>query len=192
MTQQTGKEKELLLEVANPRRAQARWKRIAFWAASCVFFWIIAGTGLVWGLYLAVKDSIPTLPELSQYNPPITTRVYSLSGIPIAEFAIERRDVVPSDKIPRHLVEAFIASDVPAIMKYTRDVLYLDNGQVCEIKRDGYKVEDLDGKPVTLETEGSGLTALTEALESDSPALPYIRIIVLSRADAEKITNQDQ
>jgi len=49
-----------------------------------------------------------------------------------------------------------------------------------------------DGKPVTLETEGSGLTALTEALESDSPALPYIRIIVLSRADAEKITNQDQ
>lgn len=46
--------------------------------------------------------------------------------------------------------EGFIASDVPAIMKYTRKVLYLDNGQVCEIRRDGYRVEDIQGKPVTL------------------------------------------
>jgi glutamine---fructose-6-phosphate transaminase (isomerizing) len=30
--------------------------------------------------------------------------------------------------------EAFIGSDVPAIMKYSRDVYYIDNGQVCEIK----------------------------------------------------------
>ncbi|HNR32145.1 MAG TPA: glutamine--fructose-6-phosphate aminotransferase, partial [Candidatus Hydrogenedentes bacterium] len=30
--------------------------------------------------------------------------------------------------------EAYIASDVPAIMKYTRKVLYIDNGQVCEIR----------------------------------------------------------
>ncbi len=49
--------------------------------------------------------------------------------------------------------EAFIASDVPAIMKYTRKVLYIDNGQVCEIRRDGYKIEDLQGHPVTLEVK---------------------------------------
>ena len=49
--------------------------------------------------------------------------------------------------------EAFIASDVPAIMKYTRKVLYIDNGQVCEIRRDGYKIEDLKGNPVTLDVK---------------------------------------
>lgn len=49
--------------------------------------------------------------------------------------------------------EAFIASDVPAIMKYTRKVLYIDNGQVCEIKRDGYKIEDLDGNPQKLDVK---------------------------------------
>ena len=49
--------------------------------------------------------------------------------------------------------EAFIASDVPAIMKYTRRVLYIDNGQVCEIRRDGYKIEDLEGTPVDLEVK---------------------------------------
>jgi len=47
--------------------------------------------------------------------------------------------------------EAYIASDVPAIMKYTRKVLYIDNGQVCEITRGGYKIEDLKGNPVKLE-----------------------------------------
>jgi len=49
--------------------------------------------------------------------------------------------------------EAFIASDVPAIMKYTRDVLYIDNGQVCEITRNGYKIEDVDGNPQQLEVK---------------------------------------
>ncbi len=49
--------------------------------------------------------------------------------------------------------EAFIASDVPAIMKYTRKVLYIDNGQVCRITRDGYKIEDIHGNPVQLEVK---------------------------------------
>ncbi|MCX8065691.1 MAG: glutamine--fructose-6-phosphate transaminase (isomerizing) [Candidatus Hydrogenedentes bacterium] len=44
--------------------------------------------------------------------------------------------------------EGYIASDVPAIMKYTRNVIYLDNGQVCEIRRDNIKIEDVDGKPI--------------------------------------------
>lgn len=46
--------------------------------------------------------------------------------------------------------EGYIASDVPAIMKYTRNVIYLDNGQVCEIRRDNIKIEDVDGKPIPI------------------------------------------
>lgn len=47
--------------------------------------------------------------------------------------------------------EAFMGSDVSAIIKYTRDVVYLDHGQVCEVRRDGIKVEDLAGNAVTPE-----------------------------------------
>ena len=49
--------------------------------------------------------------------------------------------------------EGFIGSDVPAIMKYTRKVMYIDNGQVCEISRAGVKVEDVDGNPVQVEVK---------------------------------------
>ena len=49
--------------------------------------------------------------------------------------------------------EAFIGSDVPAIMKYTRQVLYIDNGHVCEIKRGSYKIEDIDGNPIAMDVQ---------------------------------------
>jgi glutamine---fructose-6-phosphate transaminase (isomerizing) len=47
--------------------------------------------------------------------------------------------------------ENFIASDAAAILNYTRDVLYLEDGQVCEIRRDGYTIQDLKGATQTLE-----------------------------------------
>ena len=49
--------------------------------------------------------------------------------------------------------EYFVASDASAILAYTRTVIYLDDGDVAVITRDGYKVLDLDSvlldKPVS-------------------------------------------
>ncbi len=49
--------------------------------------------------------------------------------------------------------ESFIASDPAAILNYTREVLYLEDGQVCEVRRDGYTVHDLQGAPQHLEVQ---------------------------------------
>ncbi len=49
--------------------------------------------------------------------------------------------------------EGYIGSDVPAIMKYTRKVMYIENGHVCEITRKGVKIEDVDGNPVTMDVQ---------------------------------------
>jgi glucosamine--fructose-6-phosphate aminotransferase (isomerizing) len=49
--------------------------------------------------------------------------------------------------------EYFIASDASAILSHTRNVVYLDDGDIAVVTRDGYKVLDLDAvihdKPVT-------------------------------------------
>lgn len=49
--------------------------------------------------------------------------------------------------------EYFIASDASAILAHTRNVVYLDDGDIAVVTRDGYKVMDLDSairdKPVT-------------------------------------------
>lgn len=44
-----------------------------------------------------------------------------------------------------------------------------------------------DGKPITLESDESGLADFTKALETKSPTLPHIRISILTREHAEKI-----
>ncbi len=49
--------------------------------------------------------------------------------------------------------ESFIASDAAAILNYTREVLYLEDGHVCEVRRDGYTVHDLQGAPQQLEVQ---------------------------------------
>jgi len=50
--------------------------------------------------------------------------------------------------------EMLVASDVPALIKHTRNVIYLDDGQVVELRPNGYRIEDLDGRDqeVTINT----------------------------------------
>jgi len=44
--------------------------------------------------------------------------------------------------------EYFVASDVPAILAYTRDVFYLQDGDVAVLTRDGVRLTDIDGHPI--------------------------------------------
>src|SRR5687768_277148 len=43
--------------------------------------------------------------------------------------------------------ELYVASDVAAILKHTRDVIYLDDGELAVLTRSGHRVIDLDAAP---------------------------------------------
>jgi glucosamine--fructose-6-phosphate aminotransferase (isomerizing) len=45
----------------------------------------------------------------------------------------------------------YLASDVPALLEHTRDVVYLEDGDVAVLGPDGWTVTDLDGTPVDRE-----------------------------------------
>lgn len=47
--------------------------------------------------------------------------------------------------------EFFIASDIPAVLPYTRDVLILEDGDVAVIRREGVALSKLDGREVSRE-----------------------------------------
>ena len=47
--------------------------------------------------------------------------------------------------------DMYLASDVPAIVEYTRRLGFLESGQVAIITKDGYSVNDLDGNPIQTE-----------------------------------------
>lgn len=49
--------------------------------------------------------------------------------------------------------ENFIASDVPAILEYTKNVIYLDDNEIAEIKADSVNIFNLEGVPVKKKIE---------------------------------------
>lgn len=44
--------------------------------------------------------------------------------------------------------EGFIASDIPAILNHTRNVIFLDDGEIVTVTKDEIKVKTIDGKEV--------------------------------------------
>lgn len=47
--------------------------------------------------------------------------------------------------------ENFIASDVPALLKYTKDVYFLENGEIGIVKRDSVEIFDIDKNEIKKE-----------------------------------------
>ena len=49
--------------------------------------------------------------------------------------------------------ECYISSDIPAMLKYTSQIIKLENGEVGEVSRDELKVFDLEGRSVSKDSE---------------------------------------
>ncbi|RKG74346.1 penicillin-binding protein 1A [Corallococcus terminator] len=63
------------------------------------------------GAYYIFSDGLPAIPKVDEYWPPIVTEVYTDDAVLAGEFYNERRKVVPYERIPKRLVQAFIASE---------------------------------------------------------------------------------
>jgi len=65
--------------------------------------------GLV--IYSTLSADVPNFHSLSDYKPKLVTRVYSQEGQLIGEMYREKRIYLPFEKIPRKVIQAFLASE---------------------------------------------------------------------------------
>ncbi|MBN2861336.1 MAG: glutamine--fructose-6-phosphate transaminase (isomerizing) [Sphaerochaetaceae bacterium] len=65
------------------------------------------------------------------------------------EIAVARKD--SPLVIGEGLSEMFLASDVTALLPYTREFRFLEDNQIGIVREDGVSIHDKDGKPVTVE-----------------------------------------
>src|SRR5688572_668228 len=78
---------------------------------------VLVGTGFVAamtafvGTYVYYAPTVPSFNAIVDYQPKIGTRIYSADNQLIGEFAEERRVLVPVDRIPPQLFNAFIAAE---------------------------------------------------------------------------------
>lgn len=61
------------------------------------------------GLFMAYVAGLPPIERLENYDPPEVSIVYDREGNHIAQFSSERRQVVPVERIPPTLIQAFLA-----------------------------------------------------------------------------------
>merc|ERR1711965_797499 len=54
---------------------------------------------------------LPDYKKLSNYQPPISSRVYSTNNRLIAEYAVEKRLFIPYEAIPDKVINAFLSAE---------------------------------------------------------------------------------
>ena len=66
----------------------------------------------------SLKEYLQGQSTLKDYDPPVTTRVFSSDGKLLEEFSIEERLFVPIDQIPQKVVYAFLSSEDKNFLKH--------------------------------------------------------------------------
>jgi len=63
------------------------------------------------GYFFFLLGTLPKVDRLADYRPPIVSQVFGADGSLVGEFYLERRTVVPVDKVPKKLIQAFVAAE---------------------------------------------------------------------------------
>ena len=77
-------------------------------------FFIILGIACVLFIFSTLwyfSIGLPDYKKLSNYQPPISSRVYSNDGKLIAEYALEKRLFIPFESIPKKVINSFLSAE---------------------------------------------------------------------------------
>ncbi|MEW6376021.1 MAG: PBP1A family penicillin-binding protein [Thermodesulfobacteriota bacterium] len=80
---------------------------------SIIVFMIFVTSLMVLGMafYFYFTYDLPSIESLKNYKPSTVTKFFSENGEIIGEFYIEKRRVVPLERMPNHLIQAFVAGE---------------------------------------------------------------------------------
>ncbi len=100
-------------ETDAPRsEGRALWQKILIWTGIGTVVALIAGIVTVVSVVQHFSKDLPDVRELEKgYAPPQVTRVLARDGTLLANLFLERRTVVPIEKIPDHVKTAFLAAE---------------------------------------------------------------------------------
>ena len=77
---------------------------------ACFIILILVSFGII-SVFWKYSSSIPDYSTLKEYDPPVTTRVFSSDGKLLDEFSIEERLFLPINQIPKRLINAFLSAE---------------------------------------------------------------------------------
>lgn len=133
----------------------------------CAF--ILIGLGLL-AFYFQLDRSLPSVQSLKNYRPPLVSTMYAADGSLMGEFYAERRYLVPLEKIPPHLIKAFLAAEDVRFYEHVGvDPMgimraFLKNIEAGEIVQGGSTITQQVVKSLLLTPERTWIRKLKEAI----------------------------
>ena len=94
------------------------FKRLLYLFYGTIFVLSVFAGLFLGGAYFYFTKSLPKISSLKDYKPPIITTVYSDDNRKIGEFFKERRIIVPLEKMPQTLIDAFVAAEDARFYKH--------------------------------------------------------------------------
>ena len=92
-------------------------KFINFYIKFVIIFFIVS-IFFVFSTLWYFSVGLPDYKKLSNYQPPISSRVYSEDSKLIAEYAIEKRLFIPFEAVPDKIVNSFLSAEDKNFFKH--------------------------------------------------------------------------
>lgn len=140
------------------------------------------------------SDGLPDIPKVDEYRPPVLTEVYTVDGVLAGEFYNERRKVVPYERIPKRLVQAFIAAeDADFFDHYGVDVMGTARAAIkTAIKKVTGKGHVQGGSTLTQQTAKAVLISAEGYKEATAKTIKRkIREALLARRLEDELTKEE-
>ena len=159
------------------------------WARRIVSFSILMVAFSVGGfaaLLTIVSRDLPTLNSLADYTPPMVNRVYAADGHLVAEIFTQRRTVVPVERLPAHVKNAFLAAEDAQFYNHEGlDYQAIMAALVNEVKRKIFGGARRGGSTITQQT------AKTFLLSPEQTYLRKLKDMILAKRIEEALTKEE-
>ncbi len=71
----------------------------------------LLGIFSVVGIFFYISMDLPQINSLKDYNPPMNSKILSKDGEVLLDMGVETREVIPFEKIPKRVVDAFLSAE---------------------------------------------------------------------------------
>lgn len=93
------------------RQKHSFWQNLLFFGFVAGVVVFLSATVVVAYLVHEWRQELPAFDSVGEYTPVLGTNLYSADGQHLAEFAIEKRELVSLDQVPKRVVQAFLAAE---------------------------------------------------------------------------------
>ena len=144
------------------------------------------GAGAAMGVVTVVGRDLPNLKSLEDYDPPTTSRVFDSRGELVAQFYSERRTVIPAERIPARVKNAFIAAEDSAFYEHEGvDWLAVFASMVNEVKVKAFGGSRRGGSTITQQT------AKTFLLSPERTYSRKLKEMILAKRIEDELTKEE-